>query len=250
MSNLRNKLKDALDVHSSFYAIAAFMIVIGTAIVGYALGVLQDVYPTINMLAVFAICSVTFIAGSLIVALAIEEKTSKHLVHINQRLISLEKSVSRLSLGSEKDLTEVMLSQFEFLHFEKDFPGDEIWVISSSLENDDPGKGPYVPIVLHNLERGIRYRYFYPETNSVLGVKSRIASAFSDYNELLHFHSLPPDVFRLHVGKNLGVYRNISTGISDIAFVEIKFDKAVRWAKVDEQLTVDIVGWLGQHIDS
>lgn len=241
------KIKNALEKASPGLTILSFFIVAGTALMGFAIGEIQNKYPNISILTIFFIC--TLFSGLLLLSFS---HAYRGKVLINQEKImmsisSLENKVSHFTHPTIGFDSESMMSQLEFMKFEQSFTGNEVWVVSSSLENDDPGTGSYHSIVADNLDRGIIYRYFYPQTSTVLGRVSRIKAAHIAHESKILWHPLSIEVFRLHVGKNMGVYRNTKTGESDLSFIEIKFDKTVRWAKLDEQLTLDVVGWLAGH---
>jgi hypothetical protein len=231
---------------SPTWSLVGFVVVIGTALCGVALGEIQSRYPSVNVTLIFAILAlsisiVVYTFGQLLKAPILE-----HLTVLDDRVDAIKLTLSRQSLSGESS-SESIFSQLEFIHFEQNFLGDEIWVISSSLENDDPGSGAYHHIVQANLARGVRYRYFFPKSEVVLGRVARMRASFNGNKNSIFWHPLTADFFRLHVGKNMGVYRHTNTGASDSAFVELKFDKTVRWAKLDDVLTTDIVGWLTKY---
>lgn len=249
MKNEPQTIIQRVEKSSPAWSVVGFVVVLGTAFLGLAIGELQNRYPNTNMMVIFALLSLVtattaYFYGSLVKRTLVEQNNL-----LCAKFTAMELAVSRYSIGVDAS-SESMLSQLEFIHFESTFSGNEIWVISSSLENDDPGTGPYHHVVQANLQRGVRYRYFYPDIALASGRVTRIKASFNDFSAQIFWHPLPIDVFRLHVGKNMGVYRNTATGSSDLSFVEIQFDKTIRWAKLDDTLTVDLVGWLTQHMDT
>ena len=238
---------DSLEKSSPFWSLIGFFVVIGTLLGGVALGEVQARYPTLNVTIVFAIAGATVGFILFIYTRFVRHAINSQSIKINERLDRIETIVSRSNVGIDQD-NDSMMSQLEFVRFEQSFDGNEVWVISSTLENDDPGTGVYHKVVVDNLARGLRYRYFYPRTALTLGRATRMQNALQAKANQVTWHDLPPDVFLLHVGKNMGVYRNTTTGASDLTYVEIKFDKTVRWAKVDEALTIDLVGWITQYM--
>jgi len=162
------------------------------------------------------------------------------LKNIDDRISNFDDAIERFKTSANLNwiITQDDLKKYES---SESYVGDldKVWVISLDLGNDVLD-GEFFKIVEDNINRGVEYYYYVPKIGMIENRARQIHSALN-WTTKMHWHFLDKERFDLVVGKNVGIYRTdrrISTRrAQDEAFVEIKFEKNIRWVRLDRELT-------------
>ena len=235
MSNFLESIRQ----NSPLMTIVSIGLLVTTIVLSIILGEVNKLYPNISVWIILLCLVIITIVLYLIYSIFVSKTINK-----------LENKIfDRFSKLSTSDLNSFSLTQNEFMDFEQSYQGSEIWVITSNLSNDNSKTGIYFDIVKENLNRGLVYRYFAPKNNLTRLRSKEIMESLKQFKDKIHWHLLDEDFFILHVTQHMGVYKpSPNTREDDLVYVEVKFDKTVRWLKLDQEMGIDLIAWLAQAI--
>jgi hypothetical protein len=126
--------------------------------------------------------------------------------------------------------SDLVLQQFQSQHnwlldaqqlasYERNVPAKEIWLITSDLLDDSQG-GLFMDVVRKNLQRGIRYVYFFPRTPENNSRADSIRA--TQKSDALKYVFLPDDFFFLVPKLDIVIYNpRADGGLSKSAFMGI-----------------------------
>lgn len=123
----------------------------------------------------------------------------------------------------------------------------DVWIVTSDLEEDSLD-GPFYKTIKSNLNRGVTYRYFLPNSNKIVSRVDRLRNSLDEfYNKTLFFHHLDDDFFFLISQFDFGIINpsecyNMRFGFMGITAPGV--NKIRFQVKISDHLIDEIVGKL------
>lgn len=144
---------------------------------------------------------------------------------------------------------ESIISDVKLSEFEKRCSCEEIWVVSNDLETEIGG-GLYAEVVPHNLERGIKYKFFVTK-NNLTTIRLEQLKRRNGNSENIEYYLLTDDFFFLVSKLDFTIYdpyKTSATGRRGYIGLDLPDCEVLYAAKVDDSLIDAIASKLLEYI--